>query len=63
MGFDRVYPVYYEISFELEIEFKTGLIINWIYPIKTHSRETWGKSRWPIVALFATAPGWILINI
>jgi hypothetical protein len=35
MGFDRVYPVYYEIS---------DLIINWIYPIKTHSREIWGKS-------------------
>ena len=35
MGFDRVYPVYYG---------KTDLIINWIYPIKTHSRETWGKS-------------------
>ena len=44
MGFDRVYPVYYEISFELE-KFKTDLIINWIYPIKTHSRETWGKSK------------------
>jgi hypothetical protein len=42
MGFDRVYPVYYEISFELETE--NDLIINWIYPIKTHSRETWGKS-------------------
>ena len=43
MGFDRVYPVYYEISFE-RFKFKTDLIINWIYPIKTHSRETWGKS-------------------
>jgi hypothetical protein len=36
IGFDRVYPVYYEISFELETLS--------IYPIKTHSRETWGKS-------------------
>jgi hypothetical protein len=26
------------------IQFITDLIINWIYPIKTHSRETWGKS-------------------
>ena len=33
--FDRVYPVYYEISFE----FKTDLIINWIYPIKTHGER------------------------
>ena len=23
---------------------RTDLIINWIYPIKTHSSETWGKS-------------------
>ena len=28
MGIDRVYPVYYEISFD---------------PIKTHSRETWAS--------------------
>jgi hypothetical protein len=55
MGFDRVYPVYYEISFELE----TDLIINWIYPIKTHSRETWGKSTsWPTQTLSAHGTGW-----
>jgi hypothetical protein len=27
------------------IEVQTDLIINWIDPIKTHPRETWGKSR------------------
>jgi lipid-A-disaccharide synthase-like uncharacterized protein len=25
----------------VRFKFKTDLIINWIYPIKTHSRETW----------------------
>ena len=28
MGFDRVYPVYYEISFVLRFKFKTDLVIN-----------------------------------
>jgi hypothetical protein len=32
-------------QFIMRSVFKTDLIINWIYPIKTHSRETWGKSR------------------
>ena len=33
-----------EVALVLRFKFKTDLIINWIYPIKTHSRETWGKS-------------------
>jgi hypothetical protein len=33
-----------QVSLVLRFKFKTDLIINWIYPIKTHSRETWGKS-------------------
>jgi hypothetical protein len=44
-----------QVSLVLRFKFKTDLIINWIYPIKTHSRETWGKSSlsawyfWPII--------------
>jgi hypothetical protein len=33
-----------QVSLVLRFKFKTDLIIIWIYPIKTHSRETWGKS-------------------
>jgi hypothetical protein len=33
-----------QVSLVLRFRFKTALIIYWIYPIKTHSRETWGKS-------------------
>jgi hypothetical protein len=29
-----------QVSLVLSFKFKTDLIINWIYPIKTHSRET-----------------------
>jgi hypothetical protein len=33
-----------QVSLVLRFKFRTDLIINWIYLIKTHSRETWGKS-------------------
>jgi hypothetical protein len=33
-----------QVSLVLRFKFKTDLIINWIYPIKTHSREPFGKS-------------------
>ena len=33
-----------QVSLVLRFKFKTDLIINWIYPVETHSRETWGKS-------------------
>jgi hypothetical protein len=34
-----------QVPLVLRFKFKTDLIINWIYPIKTHSRETWGNSK------------------
>jgi hypothetical protein len=39
------------IQFIMRSVFKTDLIINWIYPIKTHSRETWGKSMVVVVGV------------
>ena len=33
-----------KVSLVVRFKFKTDLIINWIYLIKTHSRETLGKS-------------------
>ena len=38
----------YQVSLVLRFKFRTDLIINRIHPIKTHSRETWGKSNYNI---------------